>query len=89
MAKKRDLLTQMRDNPRNDWKIEDFQKACKKIGLHIEPPNGGSHYKVSSKYLNGHLTVPARRPIKPVYIHEFIGLCQAHIKVEKQRKGEK
>jgi hypothetical protein len=63
----------MRRNPRDDWTIKDVERLCRENGLACTPPRGGgSHYKVS-----GHgttLTIPARRPIKPVYIKAFVGL---------------
>jgi hypothetical protein len=33
------------------------------------PRGGGSHYTV--QYPRGILTIPARRPVKPVYVRKF------------------
>lgn len=35
-------------------------------------PTGGSHYKISCREIAYILTVPAHRPIKPVYIRELV-----------------
>ena len=68
------LLDQMAQNPRGDWDINDIQRVCRENDLTCEPPRGGgSHYKVSSEYIDEILTIPARRPIKPVYIRAFVG----------------
>lgn len=74
------ILEEMRRNPKGDWTVSDVEKACNQIGLKCNPPSRGSHYKVSSKHCSGILTIPARKPIKPVYIKNFIGLADAHLK---------
>ena len=79
MAKKKPLLDQFRDNPRNDWKIKDIEKLCKQVGLVIESPSHGSHYKVFSENLMDALTIPARRPIKPPYIRMLVSYVDAHM----------
>jgi hypothetical protein len=63
----------MARNPRDDWTISDIERVCRENGLTFNPPRGGgSHYKVLGA---GHiLTIPARRPIKPVYIKTLVGL---------------
>jgi len=58
----------MRANPRADWKIGDVERACKEAGIVCMKPAGGSHYKVGARHGGRRLTIPARRPIKPVYI---------------------
>lgn len=78
MAKKKSILQQMADNPANDWDISAVEKLCKEVGLTISNPSHGSHYKVSSDRLEGILTIPAKRPIKVVYIKNLVGLSKAH-----------
>lgn len=73
------LLVRMRENPQNDWNINDFQSVCDYYGLTFTAPKRGSHFKISSPLLIGILTVPARRPIKSVYINKFLALIDAHI----------
>ena len=60
----------MRVNPR-DWKIEDVVLVAKEWNLEVRS-HGGSHYTFSHPDVDFHLTIPAHRPIKPVYIKEFI-----------------
>jgi hypothetical protein len=65
---------QMARNPKGDWTVNDIQTVCRDNDLTCEPPSGGgSHWKISSPYLDEILTVPTRRPIKPVYIRAFVG----------------
>jgi hypothetical protein len=74
-----ELLDKMRDKPQANWKIGDLEKICKRFGVSFSSPTRGSHYKISSNFLEGILTVPARRPVKAIYIRKFVGLVDAHI----------
>jgi len=65
------LREQMRANPR-DWRIEDVLRACEAAGVACSPPRGGSHYKVKHPAMREILTIPARRPVKPVYIRALV-----------------
>ena len=69
----------MRANPREDWTIEDVRRFCGEAGLSLKPPTGGSHYKVTSDRLADLLTIPAHRPIKPIYIRMLVSYADAHI----------
>jgi hypothetical protein len=62
----------MRANPRGDWRIGDVIALCEAHGIACTPPRGGSHYKVSHRASAEILTIPARRPIKPVYIRALL-----------------
>lgn len=62
----------MRNNPRADWQISDVKVVCDAFGIALEEPSGGSHYKVFHERVREILTLPARRPIKPVYIRSFV-----------------
>ena len=73
------LIDRMRDNPAADWRIEDVEKLCRQVGLTCSPPNGGSHYKVSSHFEATILTIPARKPIKVVYIKLLMNLVNVHL----------
>ena len=79
MAKKKSLFERMEANPRNDWQIKDVEKLCAQIGLELEPPKHGSHYKVYSDYLRDPLTIPAHKPIKPPYIRALTSYANAHL----------
>ena len=73
-----DLLSRMRRNPVADWTIGDVEAVCREHGLRCSPPSGGgSHYKVSHPSVPEILTVPARRPIKPVYIRRLARLIDS------------
>ncbi len=76
MAKSDKLLTQMRNNPR-DWRIEDIIAVCEAAGISCSPPTKGSHYKVKHIARAEILTIPAHRPIKPVYIRELLKFIDA------------
>lgn len=60
------LVRAMRANPR-DWKIADIERVCRIYGISCSAPRRGSHYKLQHPKINGILTVPARKPIKPIY----------------------
>lgn len=78
MAQKGSLIDRMRANPRKDWTIEDVRRLCDGAGLSLKPPTGGSHYKVTSERLAYLLTIPAHRPIKPIYIRMLLNYADAH-----------
>ena len=62
----------MRNNPRGDWRIEDMEAVCREYGVLCSAPRGGgSHYKIPHPRMVEKLTVPYKRPIKPVYIRRL------------------
>jgi hypothetical protein len=70
-------LEQMRQNPAGGWRIGDVVKVCTDAGATCSPPRGGgSHYKVSKIGKREILTIPSRRPIKPIYIRKLIAFLQ-------------
>lgn len=79
MAKKKSILERMEANPRNDWLMKDVEKLCSQIGLELEPPKHGSHYKVYSDFLRDPLTIPAHKPVKPPYIRALVSYSKAHL----------
>jgi predicted RNA binding protein YcfA (HicA-like mRNA interferase family) len=76
MANSDKLLEKMRANPR-DWRIEDVGTVCEAYGVAFTAPRKGSHYKVKHLAIAQILTIPAHRPIKPVYIRELIKFIDA------------
>lgn len=73
-----DLLPRMRRNPAGDWTIADVVALCREYGVRCTPPSGGgSHYKVSHPTQREILTIPYRRPIKPVYIRALARMVAA------------
>jgi hypothetical protein len=67
-------LWAMKTNPKGDWKIDDLQALAKRYGMDYRQP-GTSHVTFSCP--NGMmLTVPAHKPIKPIYIKRFVELIE-------------
>lgn len=74
----RDLLIRMKSNPRADWTLADVERLCRVEGIGCEPPRGGgSHFKVAHGSQPRILTIPFRKPVKPVYIRELIHFVEA------------
>lgn len=69
-------LDDMRNNPR-DWRIEDVEALCREHGVRCVRPSKGSHYKISYPGKAEILTVPFKRPIKPVYIRKLVDFIDA------------
>jgi len=84
MAKKKPLLEQMRSNPRNDWQITDVHNLCEEYGVKMDSPSSGSHYKIHSDYIYDILIMPAKRPIKAIYIKWLVTYIDVHLKGKKQ-----
>lgn len=75
MAKR---LDQMRLNPAANWTIADVVAVCREHGIVCEAPrSGGSHYKIGHPSQQQILTVPFKRPIKPVYIRKLVAFVDA------------
>ena len=65
------LLEQMRRNPAGDWTIRDVEGVCREHGL-LFRTGKGSHCHAKHPAAREILTIPARRPIKPVYIRKLV-----------------
>jgi hypothetical protein len=66
-------LEKMRQNPKGDWTISDVVAICNEFGIMCEASRGGSsHYKVAHEKLPQKLTIPYKKPIKPVYIKMIV-----------------
>jgi hypothetical protein len=77
MSKAAKLLEQMRRNPAGDWTIQDLKRICEHLGWDCLPPSGGgSHWKIVVPESETILTVPAKRPIKPIYIRKLTELVK-------------
>lgn len=66
------LLAAMRQNP-NDWTMAQLLTIAGRYGMEVRS-TGGSHHVFSHPSVRDSLTVPARRPIKAVYIKGFLVL---------------
>jgi predicted RNA binding protein YcfA (HicA-like mRNA interferase family) len=65
----------MRRNPRGDWQLDDLEAVAVRHGV-LMRHDGGSH-AVFRRPDGAMLSVPARRPIKPVYIKLFVAFIEA------------
>jgi len=72
MTKADKSLARMRRNPR-DWRISDLEAIARRLGITVRKP-AGSHVVFQHPNALLEVTVPARRPIKPVYIRQFLAL---------------
>ena len=71
MTKTDKRLDRMRSNPR-DWRIEDLKAIADHCGLDHRQP-GTSHVVFSFPGFDP-LSVPAKKPIKPIYVRLFVKL---------------
>lgn len=69
----------MRENPRDDWRIEQIVAEAERAGVLVRIPSGGSHYTFASPYLSKIETVPHKRPIKPVYVRRLCRFIADHL----------
>jgi hypothetical protein len=74
MTKADKILARMRNNPR-DWSIEDLKAIAGRHGFIWRQP-GTSHVTFNFPGL-APLTVPAHKPIKPIYVARFVALIEA------------
>jgi hypothetical protein len=67
------------------WRIEDLQAVADANGVDWRRPGrGGSHVIFSASGVREIVSVPAKRPIKPIYVSRFVALIDA----SKEVKGE-
>lgn len=60
------------------WRIEELQMVAEaNLVEWRRPGRGGSHVIFSAPGVREIVSVPARRPIKPVYIKQFLALIDA------------
>lgn len=71
MTQAEKLLQRMRGNPR-DWTIADLKTVAGRHGIDWRQP-GTSHVTFSREGYPP-VTVPAHKPIKPIYIRYFLDL---------------
>jgi hypothetical protein len=72
MVKIDKILEKMRRNPR-DWRIDDLENIVRRFGLGVRKPSG-SHAIFFHVATGKQLSVPAKRPIKPIYVEAFLSL---------------
>ena len=76
MVRATKTLAQMKANPL-DWRIESLKSVADAHGLVHRQPGGGH---VIFRHPNGAmLSVPAHRPVKPIYVRKFVRLIEEGI----------
>ena len=71
MARVDKTLARMRRNP-TGWWIEDLKRLANRLGIDYRQP-GTSHVTFSYPELRP-VTVPSHKPIKPIYVRQFLRL---------------
>lgn len=83
LSRSKKRLAEMKRNPRNGWTIHDVVSLCRAFCLICRPPpSNGSHYVVGRPTIKGLLTIPACRPIKPIYIMLLVQLVERALEIE-------
>lgn len=72
MSKAGKLVERMRANPR-DWRMESLEAAARRHKIQVRK-TGGSHFVFLHPESDIAVTIPFRRPIKPIYIMQFLAL---------------
>jgi hypothetical protein len=72
MTRQDKLLARMRRNPGGDWRIEQLKVVADHHGIPYRQP--GTSHVIFAPPGGNVLSVPARRPIKPVYIRQFVAM---------------
>lgn len=68
-------LERMRNNPR-DWRIDDLLSVAGRFGIQARN-SGGSHHVFTCIGSAESICVPAHRPIKPVYVKQFVAMIDS------------
>ena len=68
------LPAAMRRNPRGDWRIEDLKMIADRFGIPHRQP-GTSHVTFAPP-AGPNVTVPAHKPIKPLYVRQFLAMIE-------------
>lgn len=69
MSQAEKILAKMQNNPR-DWRIESLKTVAR--AYDIDWRQRGTNHVVFVRSDGMILTVPANRPIKPIYIKKFV-----------------
>jgi hypothetical protein len=57
-------------NPK-DWRIANLESVAASAGANVREP-GGSHVVFEHPAIAEAISIPARRPIKPIYVQRFV-----------------
>jgi hypothetical protein len=73
----------MRNNPNGDWGIDDIERVCSGVSdTKLHSPGRGSHFTVSHPKVRDILTIPAKRPLKGIYVKRFVSMIDSIIEEE-------
>lgn len=81
MSRVEKTLAAMRASPR-DWRIEDLEAVARAHGINCRKP-GGSHVVFEHGAVAEAVSVPAKRPIKPICVKAFVRLVDAVSEAER------
>jgi hypothetical protein len=82
-------LRKMRRN-QTGWPIDELQAVANENGVEWRKPgHGGSHVIFSAPDVREIVSVPAKRPIKPVYIRQFLALIDNTVEVKQDEHKNK
>jgi hypothetical protein len=76
-------LAAMRNNPKGDWQAADLQYVAERYGISYRQ-NSTSHVTFSYPQMKN-VIAPSRKPIKPVYIKQFLELLD-HVIAQQAKK---
>jgi hypothetical protein len=83
------LLQKMRQG-QSGWRINDLISVAESNGIEWRRPGrGGSHVIFSAEGVREIVSVPDKRPIKPVYVRQFVALIDASRDVAGEDIAEK
>lgn len=72
MTKIDKILKKMRNNPRG-WQMADLEVIAYRFKMTVRKGKG-SHVSFAHAKWRAILTVPAHRPVKPIYVKKFVSL---------------
>jgi hypothetical protein len=76
-------LAAMKRSPDREWRVEEVVDTCRSYGVRCVVPAGRSHYVLSHHLIDGLLTIPASRPLKPFHVMLLVDLLEAVIEGKK------
>lgn len=72
------------------WRIDQLESVAAENGVGWRTPgHGGSHVIFSASGVREIVSVPAKRPIKPVYIRQLLALIDKAVEVRQDEKKNK
>jgi len=72
------------------WRIDELQSVAEENGVAWRKPgHGASHVIFSASGVREIVSVPAKRPIKTVYIRQFLALIDSALEVKQDESKSK